>query len=531
MHATNQFMNLRYTLSAILCVATLAAWPLCAATDVSAYGAKGDGQSDDTSALQNAINSTPAGGTLTFGTSNKVFLISSRLVLQPNRIYQGQGTIRMKSGTAPHTAIAKLSYNAANNTTINGITFDANEVGGALQIGVDGGSAIPASGVQLNHLVFRNTSSSPTGPWDGAIYAPVGLITSEITNNQIVNCGYGIYLADLNSVTISNNYFQGVHYGDAISVVFNSAPFAYGQGILISQNTGQHLGRMAIELWPNGGNVAQSSQVAGIIVSGNTFSQWDIGFNSDTFGISIMAGKQNSVVNNKLVGAGAGYGIELGTEQSSITQNTVSGFSTGIILHDSSNSTVNGNLLTAQVNDGIEFSNAPGSRANIAVQNNSIIDAQIFGIFVNTNTWSGSSITGNFISRTDGVYSTDQNQSFTGIATSPPVTPVTVSGNSITQAGVTGPSSFGFIGIRLNGGAGANASSTYQNNTILSQLLLNNSVGLFGNSAGTMDGTIIQGNTFTGLNSATGGAPSSGAVSSGNMVYNCTSVGPITLMP
>lgn len=531
MHATNQFMNQRYSLRVILCAATLAVWPLCAATDVSAYGATGDGQSDDTSALQRAINSTPAGGTLTFGTSNKVFLISSRLVFQPNRIYQGQGTIRMKSGTAPHTAIAKLSYNAANNTTINGITFDANEVGGGLQIGVDGASAIPASGVQLNQLVFRNTSSSPTGPWDGAVYAPVGLISSQITNNQIVNCGYGIYLADLNAVTISNNYFQGVHYGDAISVVFNAAPFAYGQGILISQNTGQHLGRMGIELWPNGGNVAQTSQVEGIVISGNTFSQWDMGFNSDTFGISLMAGKQNSVVNNKLVGANAGYGIELGTEQTTISQNSVSGFSTGIILHDSSNSTVNGNLLTAQVNDGIEFSNAPGSRANIAVQNNSIIDAQIFGIFVNTNTWSGSSITGNFISRTAGVYATDQNQSFTGIATSPPVSPVTVSGNSITQAGVTGPSSFGFIGIRLNGSAGANTSSTYQNNTILSQLLLSNSVGLFGNSAGTMDGTIIQGNTFTGLNSASGGAPSGGAVSSGNMIYNCTSPGPIALMP
>ena len=190
MHATNQFMKLRYSLGAILCVATLAAWPLCAATDVSAYGAKGDGQSDDTNALQSAINATPAGGTLTFGTSNKVFMISSRLILQPNRIYQGQGTIRMKSGTAPHTAIAKLSYNAANNTTINGITFDANEVGGALQIGVDGAAAIPASGVQLSHLVFRNTSSSPTGPWDGAVYAPVGLINSQITNNQIVNCGH-----------------------------------------------------------------------------------------------------------------------------------------------------------------------------------------------------------------------------------------------------------------------------------------------------------------------------------------------------
>jgi parallel beta-helix repeat protein len=531
MHFINHTMNFSYYLRVILCALALAALPASAATDVSAYGAKGDGHTDDTNALQFAINSTPIGGTLTFGGSNQTYLISSRLVLLPNRIYQGQGTIRMNSNATPHIAIAMLAYNAANGTTISGITFDANGVGGGLQVGVNGAAAIPADGLQLNHVVFRNTSASPTGPWDGALYVPVGLTNSQITNNQIVNCGYGLYLADLNAVTISNNYFQQIHYGDAISVVFNAAPFAYGQNIVISQNTGQHLGRMGIELWPNGGNVAQSSPVTGVVISGNTFSEWDMGFSSDTFGISVMAGQQHSIVNNKLVGTNVGYGIEVGSQQCSISQNTVSGFSTGIILHDSASSNLSGNLLTSQTLDGIEFSNAPGSRSNTVVQNNSIIDAQVFGIFVNTPTWGGSTFTGNFISRTAGVYPADQNQSFTGIATTPPLTPVTVSGNSITQASVTGPAGFGFIGIRLNGGVGSNASSSYQNNTILSQLLLNQSFGLFGNSAGTMNGTIIQGNTFTGLNSASGGAASSGAVSSGNMVYNCTFLGPITLVP
>lgn len=524
-------MNRRYYLTVTFCTGMLAVMPAFASVDVSSFGARGDGQTDDTNAIQTAINSVASGTTLTFGGPNQVYMLSSRLILQPNMTYQGQGTLRMLSGSAPHTAIAKLSYGAADHTTVSGITFDANGVGGGLQVAVDGLSAIPSTGLLVDHVVFRNTTSTPNGPWDGAVYSPVGLISSQITNNQIVNCAYGMYVANPNSVTISNNFFQNVHMGDAIDIVFSPATFTYGQNIQISQNTGQHLGRMAIELWPNGGNSVQTSQVQGVSITGNTFSSWDSGYSSDTFGISVMAGQQHNILNNKLAGSDGGYGIEVGAPQSTVSQNSVNGFSTGIVLHDSSNSTVAGNLLTMQGTDGIEFSNAAGSRTGVMIQNNSIMNAQTYGILINTPDWGGSTITGNFISRTAGTFTADQNQSFTGIATTPPATPVTVTANSITQAGVTGPAGFGFIGIRLNGGAGANSSSTYQNNTILSQYLLNQSFGLFGNTSGGLDGAVIQGNTFTGLYSASGGATSSGAISSGNLVYNCTLVGPIVLMP
>src|SRR5215831_12261127 len=87
--------------------------------DVSSFGAVGDGNRDDTAALQQAINATPAGGTLTFGGLDKVYLISSRLTLKPNVNYSGKATIRMSRYAPGHTAIAKLSYTAANNVTIN----------------------------------------------------------------------------------------------------------------------------------------------------------------------------------------------------------------------------------------------------------------------------------------------------------------------------------------------------------------------------------------------------------------------------
>ena len=130
----------------------------------------------------------------------------------------------------------------------------------------------------------------------------------------------------------------------------------------------------------------------------------------------------------------------------------VEGFSTGIVLEDCSNSSIAGNLLSTQALDGIEFSNAPGARTGVTVSNNSIMNAQTFGIYANTSAWGGSTVSGNMISRAVGVYPGDATQWYTGIATTPPAAPVTVASNVIVQSGTTGPTGFGFIGIRLNGG-------------------------------------------------------------------------------
>lgn len=501
------------------------------AADVSQFGAVGNGVADDTAALQTAINATPPGATLTFGGPSQVYLISSRLVFQPGRIYTGQGTIRMSSAAPAHTAVAKFAYNASTYFTLSGITLDANGIGGGLQLAVDGGGAIPADSLLIDHVVIRNTTHSPAGPWDGAVYDPVGMTNAIISNSSVINCGLGMYFNSIKNVTITNNSFQGVDLGDAILIVFSPVPFAYGTGIHITQNSGQHLGRMAIELWPNGGNVAQSSQVQGVTITGNTFSDWDPGFTSATFGISVMAGTGNLIQNNKLVGPNSGYGIELGAPQTTVSQNTIQGFSTGIILEDSSNSTVTGNLISMSGFDGIELSNAPGTINGVAVTNNSIMNAQTFGIYANTSNWGGTTISGNMISRTAGTYSGDNSQWYTGIATTPPAEPISVNSNLIIQAGTTAPQGFGFIGIRLNGGQSANARSTYQQNTILSYVQLNQSVGIFGNSVGSVDSVFMNGNQFNGLFAVTGGAPSSAAITSGNQMYNCAQVGPIPIVP
>jgi parallel beta-helix repeat protein len=496
--------------------------------DVAMFGARGDGSTDDTAAIQNAINSIPSGAALDFGGPTKIYLISSRLTLQPNRTYQGQATLLMSSRAPAHTGIAKLAYGSADSITITGLTFDANGVGGGLHIAVDGGTAIPSNRLSLTYMVFRNTIANATGPWDGAIYSPVGLTNSQIAYNQIISCAYGIYLANPNWVTVGDNTFQTVHLGNAISVVLSPAPFAYGQGIQILRNTGQHLGRMAIEMWPNGGNMVQTSQVTAAVISENTFCDWDPGYSADPFGISIVAGQQATIQRNKLTGGSSGVGIEIGAPNSTVSQNTVQGFPTGIILHDSHGSMIDGNFLSQQTSTGIELANSAGSRAGLNITNNRIMNAKSVGIMVNNTDWGGTTIAGNVISRADGAFADDPSGAFTGIGITPPNSPATVSGNSIVQSAPTGPANFSFIGIRVNGGAGENANSVYLNNSVHSNVVLPQSVGIYGNTAGSLEGTVIQGNHFSGLQSVSGGS-SSVTVSSGNVVYNCLRTGPITL--
>ena len=521
--------SLRSRLVGILLMFVAAGFPSAASAqmgqyDVSSFGALGDGHTDDRAALQLAINTVPSGATLTFGGPKKTFLIGGTLVFQPNRKYQGQNSaIVMNKQVLGHPPIAKLKYGLSDNVTITGLVFDGNGVAAGLQINVDGSTAIPVSNLQVTYDIFRNTTASPAGAWEGALFINGGLMNSVIANNQVINCGSGISIVNPNNVVVSDNSFETINVGNAISMTFYPAPFSYGQGIQVLRNTGHHLGRMAIELWSSG---TPSSVISGATIADNAFSGWDVGLEAYPFGISVVAGQNMTLNHNKLLGGVRGWGIELAAPSSTISENTIQGFDVGIALNDSHHTSITGNLLTQLTSYGILLANGPGSRSNLVIGNNIIVNAKLAGIYINSPDWGGSTISGNLISRSAGNYQDDFQGSFTGVSVWPPNAPVTVSGNSITQSSFAGPSTFVFTGIQVNGGSGANSSSSYSNNTVMSLFPLLQSVGLYGNSSGSLNGTVVQGNNWSGLSSASGGVGSPSVISSGNLIYNCTQVGP-----
>lgn len=103
---------------------------------------------------------------------------------------------------------------------------------------------------------------------------------------------------------------------------------------------------------------------------------------------------------------------------------------------------------------------------------------------------------------------------------------MTISENLIAQEASTGTAGFSFIGIRINGDAGSNTGSTYQDNSISSMSSGIQTTGLFANSPGTVNGTLIEDNNFDGLAAASGGAASTEMLGGGNVINQCLQPGP-----
>jgi hypothetical protein len=133
--------------------------------------------------------------------------------------------------------------------------------------------------------------------------------------------------------------------------------------------------------------------------------------------------------------------------------------------------------------------------------------------------------------RSGGFYPDDTSTAFTGIATTPPDAPVNVNGNYILQYSQSAPPGFAFLGIRLNGGSGANAQSVYDSNSVVSTSLYANSYGLLLGTTGGADGTLVRNNSFELLGYASAGSSSNGVLASNNRIVNCINVGPVRLQP
>lgn len=90
--------------------------------DVRAYGAVGDGATDDTTAIQDAIDNTPEGGVVWFGSGT--YLISNTLVLRQRRAYVGAGGRSMLTTILAHLNLSGKPMLAAEGWVDNAADAD-----------------------------------------------------------------------------------------------------------------------------------------------------------------------------------------------------------------------------------------------------------------------------------------------------------------------------------------------------------------------------------------------------------------------
>ncbi len=427
---------------------------------VSHAGAIGDGRADDTGAIQKAIDDSPEGSVLDFG-EDRTYLIRGTLRLLPNRIYRGGSKLVMADDAIPGTPMLRLPYGENRSVTLEGLTFDARQIGGILQIAVGGGTAAPGTGIVVRNCTLRNSGRGGQISESG-IYTPVGLDSSVITGNRFFNCMTCIHIVNPNRVAVTDNEFDTTRGGNAISVVAYNFAFPYGQGLEIARNRGRNLKRMAVEIV--GG--VPGTRMNDALIADNTFTDWQPVLDRDAYGISVATGTKPRILRNTLSGRDAGYGIEVGAPGSVVSGNSVRGFAYGIAIQGQNDVAVSGNQIAEPLDAGILFSNA-GANLRAQVTGNTIVNARRFGIGMNPNNYGGSVIEHNTIEREGGHFPEDAAETFMGIKMDAgPSSPVTVSGNRIVQTASTPPPKFTFVGVGFFGGF---PGSAYNGNVIESK--------------------------------------------------------------
>ncbi len=467
---------------------------LFSAVVVNSYGAIGNGSYDSTAAIQKAIDASAMGDTIYFGAGT--YLISKTLSLKSTRNYIGvSGSVLLMSPTAA-TGTAMMALNAGqdHDVTVRGLTFNANDVGGGLQISVNGGNSTPAKNMNIVGNTFENTFWSNAHPYESAIYDPVGMQNILISKNTFIHDGGGICATDPNQLRITSNVFNSIS-GDAIFIPIFQAPFNYGSGIVVSSNVGQDIHRMAIELWGGGGN----DPVAPLILR-NQFT----GFpapppGSDTFGMSIVTGNGAQIIGNIIRGGSSGLGIEVGGSNALVENNIVDGFNQNMGIGGAPGAIIRGNtLLNARVSGILKYN--AGTAPGLQILDNRIINPHDVGIFMDaTDGWAGAIIEGNTITRNGGVWTDDNGLVFSAMGLCPPGGAVIIENNTLIQGAKNVPAKFNFIGVRVNGYQENFAGSEIQGNDVISKSATLFGVGIFGNAPGALDQVDVSNNSYQGL--------------------------------
>jgi len=389
---------------------------LADAVNVKDYGAVGDGATDDTAAIQAALDAAigsvvivPAG----------TFIISDELFIPSNVTIDGAGTLKLIDN-CPSLPTALLHANGKTGFRIRNITIDANRDNNVDQGTPDANGNQPAN-------------------WQGTLLAAVNIAASddiEITNVTIRNCwGSGMWLTDCFDVLVDGNTVEDCRItGIAVRNDTGSADpcervqvtnnicrggivgihFIFGAhdsvciGNVCENNKDQNRFLPAYydgvypNVYPNSGGFVNSSNpnyVSPALVGDGAGIEATGVFTDPTGTANINL----SIVGNTCNQNAVGVRLEETTNQCAVSGNTcrANDFH-GILLLSAYLNTITGNMCSGNGLDGIRLEKVTGKQqsGNNVITGNTSIANDRFGVVVlgsQGNTIQGNNLSGNGI--------------------------------------------------------------------------------------------------------------------------------------
>jgi hypothetical protein len=318
-----------------------------ATLNVQNYGAAGDGTTDDTAAIQNAINDASNGDTVLFPAGT--YKVTKTLNLTPGATYQGTdgpSLVGMSGGF--YVSIPAVD---PVNVVIEGLTF--NGAGVVFGQGVTGN-------VTLQNDTFENITYWSSTNWTLriAVFVPGSIRNSQILNNIFQNVlpmgstepngniadgsNTGVMLYCMDSSQIKGNYFD--HVGEGIKICFSQAYQTSND--YIGYNTMTNMHRMGIEIQGAFGCGASSLPISvpntlNLVIEDNSITNFLDPY-WESFGVSLADptpdGADGAIVRHNLiiggvpsywaqqgVGGHYGLGIEAGANSLQVYGNVIGG--------------------------------------------------------------------------------------------------------------------------------------------------------------------------------------------------------------
>jgi hypothetical protein len=248
--------------SLLLIVLCCAQSPDQAFVNVRHYGAKGDGATDDSRAIQSALDAADPGGTVYFPATAKSYYTSTCLRPKSHTTLLGDGPKSEISvpgagwPLVPSTCYGIINLNHVEGVRITGLrvvgtvhALDSNHTPKLIYLeSVDK--------VEIDHDDFENSAFE--GIWEGG--GPSTRVT--VTNNTFTHIGYGGANKTQGLPAIQCNWSDGV--------ISNNSLFDVGTGIGCSQTNNTITGNTVDQFSNQGIAIGDGRDNGPFIVSGNT---------------------------------------------------------------------------------------------------------------------------------------------------------------------------------------------------------------------------------------------------------------------
>lgn len=460
------------------------------AYNAKAYGAKGDNTTNDSPAIQAAMDAAgdAGGGVVIIPPGN--YRLNAQLEPASNTTVIANGAY-LWSGAGNYLLVSNVSgatgFGGGQNIHVQGGIWDGKAQDAAADAAYNVIGFYHCRNVSVRDAIIRNVASwhgLEFNSSDGCIADNVrfeGFVDTTTAQSRQFSAAIQIDLATNDSTCSKNVTVQNCYVGPAVDGSgngsfgrgFDSHTDALGfwyTGIRIVNNVIESTIQEGIQTysWNDSvvsGNVIKSPGKAGIKVAGNAAN--DVRNLTITNNVVNSPGENgiylapvgtrlitNSTISGNVVdNAGTVTGqpaIYLQYSQScTISSNSVYGGSNiGIALVSCNNSTISGNVITDAGHDGIRV----GETSGALVSNNRIMNPAQFGVYILGNSSTNNAVVGNF------VYGAGQNNS-TGDGTG-----TTDLRNSAAALGVryTGGGGNSFIGNRcIKGTARVDGGTTY----------------------------------------------------------------------